>query len=329
MNICPVCNEPIQSQVRPQSGPQGYVTLCNCQRCGHFMLRSVTPTPIPNGYLDRPRRRANLSQIIRRMQRLDREPVLITVDDISAFRLDESLPSPAEQADRLILWAGERQPSPAESAQVSIPEVSAWIGAGITPNNPGAGYGWLLAQGKLSSLFEQRDMGNGQPGLRLTMAGWERYEALKRAEVVSRTAFMAVQFGDPELNQVITTCFRAAVERAGFELRLLTDKQAAGLIDDQLRVALRTARFVLADLTHGNKGAYWEAGFAEGLGRPVIYTCRKSAWDERDEHGKPKVHFDTSHLVTIIWEPDKLGEAAERLTATIRASLPSIAKMTD
>jgi nucleoside 2-deoxyribosyltransferase len=45
-------------------------------------------------------------------------------------------------------------------------------------------------------------------------------------------------------------------------------------IDDQMRVALRTSRFVVADLTRGNRGAYWEAGFAEGLGRPVIYTCR-------------------------------------------------------
>lgn len=111
--------------------------------------------------------------------------------------------------------------------------------------------------------------------------------------------------------------------RAGFELRLLTDGQPAGLIDDQLRVALRTSRFVIADLTHANNGAYWEAGFAEGLGRPVIYTCRKKEWDER------KSHFDTNHLVTIIWDPEKLQDAANHLTATIRATLLSEAKMTD
>ena len=71
-----------------------------------------------------------------------------------------------------------------------------------------------------------------------------------------------------------------------------------------------------------------EAGFAEGLGRPVIYTCRKDRWD-KVENGERLVHFDTGHLVTILWEPDKLEEAGKQLTATIRATLPAEAQMTD
>ena len=159
--------------------------------------------------------------------------------------------------------------------------------------------------------------------LQLTMAGWQRYEALKHAQVESRTALMAMKFGEDELNQVVNDWFKPAVKAADFELRILTDGQPAGLIDDQLRVALRTVRFVIADLTHGSNGAYWEAGFAEGLGRPVIYTCRKEEW------GANKSHFDTSHLNTIIWDPENLQDAAVRLKATIRATLPAEAKMTD
>jgi nucleoside 2-deoxyribosyltransferase len=101
---------------------------------------------------------------------------------------------------------------------------------------------------------------------------------------------------------------------------------AAGLIDDQLRVALRTSRFVIADLTYGSRGAYWEAGFAEGLGRPVIYTCREKEWN--DANGEAP-HFDTNHLRTIVWRRDKLDEAATNLKATIRATLPAEAIMTD
>jgi nucleoside 2-deoxyribosyltransferase len=125
------------------------------------------------------------------------------------------------------------------------------------------------------------------------------------------------------MDRVVKECFKPAVKAAGFKLRVLTEGQPAGLIDDQLRVALRTARFVIADLTHDNNGAYWEAGFAEGLGRPVIYTCRKQKWD------RAKSHFDTSHLNTIIWDPENLQDAATRLTATIRATLPAEAKMAD
>jgi hypothetical protein len=85
----------------------------------------------------------------------------------------------------------------------------------------------------------------------LRMAGWERYHALKRAETVSRTAFMAMKFGDEELNHVIDHCFRPAVTRAGFELRVLTDSQPAGSIDDQLRVALRISREPGVELPNG------------------------------------------------------------------------------
>jgi nucleoside 2-deoxyribosyltransferase len=128
----------------------------------------------------------------------------------------------------------------------------------------------------------------------------QRYEAFKRTQVESRTAFRAMQF-DSEMDRVVKDCFKPAFARTGFELRVLTDGQPAGSIDDQLRVALRTSRFVIADLTHDNNGAYWEAGFSEGLGRPVIYTCRKQKWDAA------KSHFDTSHLNTIILGPGKSG----------------------
>jgi nucleoside 2-deoxyribosyltransferase len=134
---------------------------------------------------------------------------------------------------------------------------------------------------------------------------------------------MAMQFGEADLNAVVDTCFRRAVARTGFELRLATDRQPAGIIDDQMRVAIRTARFVLADLTHQNSGAYWEAGFAEGLGKLVIYTCREQEWSEH------RAHFDTNHPVTIKWRADDLAAAAEGLVNTIRATLPEEATMTD
>jgi hypothetical protein len=64
-----------------------------------------------------------------------------------------------------------------------------------------------------------------------------------------------MEFGHEELDRIVNDYLKPAVARTGFELRVLTDRQPAGLIDDQLRVALRTSRFVIADLTHGNKGA--------------------------------------------------------------------------
>jgi hypothetical protein len=83
------------------------------------------------------------------------------------------------------------------------------------------------------------------------------------------------------------------------------------------------ARFLIADLSHGNPGAYWEAGFAEGLNLPVIYTCEAGAWS------KSKTHFDTNHMATIIWNETELDQAGKALTAMIRATLRAEAKPAD
>jgi hypothetical protein len=129
------------------------------------------------------------------------------------------------------------------------------------------------------------------------MRGWEKFAQLKETRINSRTAFMAMKFGDTQLEDMVESCFKPAVKRAGFELKKLTDEQPAGLIDDQIRASILSGRFVIADLTHGSHGAYWEAGFAEGLNLPVIYTCEKTAWDER------KTHFDTNHSRSVPRSP--------------------------
>ncbi len=80
---------------------------------------------------------------------------------------------------------------------------------------------------------------------------------------------------------------------------------------------------MIAELTLENRGVYWEAGFAEGLGRPVIYTCKES------ESKDLKTHFDTNHHLTVPWAADNLAEAAKKMKATIRATLPTEAKQSD
>jgi hypothetical protein len=151
---------------------------------------------------------------------------------------EDPLPSPAEQADSLVLWIGAHQLSSAQTVDIPESKVSAWIGTAITSNNRNEELTWLLQQPEMERLLEKGTAIGGPIRLRLTFAGWERYEALKRAEVESRRAFMAMQFGNEELNRIVNDAFKPAVAKTGFELRLLTERQPAGLIDDQLRVAL-------------------------------------------------------------------------------------------
>jgi hypothetical protein len=296
----------------------------DCQRCGAFVLSGTAEVVLEGALNEVPLRRSLMSHTIRRMQLPDNKHLrTITSEELPSFWKADRLPTPLEQADNLILWIGEHQDMPSVWAQVAPGVLAATIGLGLSPGGDSQPWGWLHKQLEPKGLYRLADRPGGQIGLMLTMAGWEKFEALKRAKVDSRTAFMALKFGEPDLDAAVANCFKPAVRRAGFELRVLTDQQAAGLIDDQIRAALLSARFVISDLTHGSYGAYWEAGFGEGRGIPVIYTCEKSVWD------KTKTHFDTNHMTTILWSSDELKKAEDALAATIRATLRAEAIPTD
>jgi nucleoside 2-deoxyribosyltransferase len=229
--------------------------------------------------------------------------------------------------DEFILWIGKHS-AVGQSFSITYPKYRSVFGVWNIQ-----AFNFVTKWINSSHLFESdRSPGMGDVALPLancylTSAGWERYRELAESHAASRYGFMAMQFGDERLDQLVANHFVPAVKAAGFDLRRLDEGQPAGLIDDQLRVRIRTARFVVSDITHGNNGTYWEAGYAEGLGRPVIYSCEKSVFDGMDK--TKRAHFDTNHLVTVLWEPDKLNEAARRLKDIVRATFPDEAKLED
>ena len=96
-----------------------------------------------------------------------------------------------------------------------------------------------------------------------TFKGWDRIAELRTKNVVSKTAFMAMQFRDKELDSILEFHIRPSmVAQTGYRLARVDDRLEAGLIDNRMRVEIRNSRFVIADLTHDNRGAYWEQGTA-------------------------------------------------------------------
>ena len=150
----------------------------------------------------------------------------------------------------------------------------------------------------------------------LTLDGWERYEATKRGWLAGNYGFIAMKFGEVDLDDFVKNVVKPAVKNAtGCDLVSFLDVRKAGVLDTQLRAKIRAARFVIADLTHDNHGAYWEAGYAESLDKPVIYICEKTKFDEK------KTHFDTNHCMTILWSRDNDAGFCDELSATLRRSL--------
>lgn len=153
-------------------------------------------------------------------------------------------------------------------------------------------------------------------GVNLTLAGWEQYEAEKRGKFEGNYGFIAMKFNDPELDPFVKDVVKPVVKDGiGYDLVDMRDVSKAGIIDNIMRVQIRDSAFVIADLTHDNLGAYWEAGYAEGLGKPVVYICERTKF-ERDGS-----HFDTNHCMTVPWSSNDPEGFGKELIATLQRSL--------
>jgi hypothetical protein len=330
MGQCPICATTGAEQLPPIPPPGNSDSIgWDCPRCGQFYLAGSAAAVLPP-LLDREEINASrLSHVLRIHFDESKKPRRWSEEDLALFKQDPTYVRPQQQFDNLILWIGKNQGAAHQWAAASYASLAARIGAAITHGRGDEpGLEWVC-QSFGGELFSRQYAGSGQPLIeyRLKAGGWKYFEELSRRTVDSRNAFMAMKFNEPQLEYMMARCFQPAAVRAGFNLQPLNQLPAAGLIDNQIRAAIRAARFVVADLTHGNHGAYFEAGFAEGLGLPVIYTCRKDVFESPSKEDRP--HFDTNHMHTVVWEYSSLEAAGNLLTATIRNTLPAASKLDD
>ena len=320
MAICPVC-EYSSPQVKTWDNAEQFNV--ECPRCGSFCFTRTAKHKLKSLEAEENDWRWKLSYWIRKGQEKNQPPE-INSNLLKAIMDDMELPKPIEQANNLIRWLGDNLSRPEEKITVDPFLIASIVGC-----KDGQGVHYIashLGDEELITYEFQSEIGISAPysvTIGLTFKGWDKYEELSRGVSTGNIAFMAMQYGDPRHDEIYKRHFRKAVAETGFVLRRLDESLKAGLIDNQLRIEIRNARLVLADLTNDNSGAYWEAGYAEGLGKPVIYLC------ERKHFEKFKTHFDTNHHTTIIWDEDNLDDAVEKLKATIRATFPAEAKMVD
>ena len=295
----------------------------DCPSCGQFVLTGTSRALVQSAVAESALAKAKLRHALNLITK--REPwAKINSNRLKDLLDNIELPKPAELLNNFILWLGNTQTSMGEAVEVGD-DIFAAVGA--TDDDDVA---FLVDHCKETGLLRGsvERFGGGNfiiMPLKLTINGWLRFEELKRGTSTATTAFMAMQFGDAQLDAFYRDHLRAAVAATGFELRRVDEEQPAGLIDDHLRVKIRQARFLIADLTHNNRGAYWEAGYAEGLGKQVIYMCRKDVFEDKSLG----THFDTNHHLTVIWDLVNIPQSVQRLKDTIRATFPAEAVMED
>jgi hypothetical protein len=73
---------------------------------------------------------------------------------------------------------------------------------------------------------------------RLSIAGWTHYEELERGTADSRTAFMAMEFGDQELDHLLQTVLVPAVNKQALICTVWIRVLELDLLDDRLRAEI-------------------------------------------------------------------------------------------
>jgi len=167
-------------------------------------------------------------------------------------------------------------------------------------------------------------------GFSLTIKGWTKYEELKKGRSDSSDAFLAMQF-DEKQKMFFDAILAPCLEKSGLKLKTLPEIYSGeNTIDNKLRNAIRESRILICDLTHRNNGAYFEAGFSEGLSKPVIYVCEQGSFDEHEKNkGKDgdrskRLHFDVEHQEIYLWkngDDESIKKFQSDMTAKIQAVL--------
>jgi hypothetical protein len=321
MENCPICGS--QLTEAPVSNSKGDRHDYNCPVCGLYEISGSAQSIAQFRIQKDPELASMISQAIQDRHEKESKPFVIA-NWIKSINSTEAILTPYEQARNLILWIGENYTSkPHEWISPSIVRMRDLIG---TVQNDALNYvlGNLRQQQLMELKCEETTFGPiNVRGFRLSFDGWKYHDELKRTASDSKLAFMAMPFNDPLLDRIYYEYLKPAVKQTGFELKRIDEEPPAGLIDNRLRLEISKSRFLIADLTNCNRGVYWEAGYAEGQNKPVIYTCEEAYFH------KNRTHFDTNHCHTVTWLENELSKAVEDLKATIRVTLGSEALWED
>jgi hypothetical protein len=309
---CPICYFEVSSR---ETGPLQAAYAFSCKVCGQFHMRQeVYEQHLVGAGSEMTKLDANASAMVRLtiaywIAGKNDSGVTPDVDEgtIRSALNAPLQPSPRRLMNNIIVMLA-RQPLWA-SYQIRQ-ESFARLGA-LNEAEVESACEELLAARLIRLNEEETARRFGRKEYRLTLDGWDRFERIKDGRAEGRAAFLAMKFGT-DLDATYKPVVEAACTNVGFKLNRLDDVPEPGLIDVMMEAAIRQSSFLIADLTYDSSGAYWEAGFAHGLGKPVIYTCRKGAG----------VHFDVRNWQRIEWQATELGLLQRRLEAMLRLSIP-------
>ena len=294
---CPVCGHPgTGDNVNNRADYIGF----ECPRCGPFLmtdtlLADAAPLPLNDH---------NLSAWIRGEMEFNRPSPEFTTDRLQEVQSNLPHYRPAEQLTLLLRAVEKKTKFPGDRVRLiwDVDYPLAWAS-----NSHELKYliDALCDRGMLSlasQAIAQESL------LVITPMGWDYLDSIQSVVTLEEQAFVAMSFSDV-MDDAWERGIKLGVEEAGYSALRVDKVEHSDKIDAKIIADIRSSRFLVVDVTEQRQGVYFEAGYALGLDRPVIWTVR--------EDDLENVHFDTRQYNHIVWnDPDYLRE---QLTNRIKA----------
>jgi hypothetical protein len=162
-----------------------------------------------------------------------------------------------------------------------------------------------------SSKFLEFEFVDETPvAFRVTYDGLLKSINMREEGVHSNRCFVAMSF-DTEDEYIFNEILEPVCELYNFKA-IRVDRihtLAEQTINDLIIAELKKSNFIIADFTKNKSGVYFEAGYALGRGKKVIYTCSKEHFNN--------LHFDVNHFPVLIYETKE--QLKEMLKSKIEA----------
>lgn len=290
---CLICQRHVEpySWNHPQPGAYIKCDLCGEYRISERLAQDIYEYCLGSTHI--------LSAAIREHSE---QGIVLWIEDLNDLKDSVSIPkSPLESIDRILLHILKKSNSSNEWLHLN--QIDYPIAYAKSPDE----FTYFLSTAEELNYLEYQ---NG--AYRLKPNGWKHLAELPQKEVRPNQAFVAMWFHE-DLGDIWEKGLKPALMQTGYDPLRIDRTEHNEKIDDRIIAEIRRSGLLVADFTGQRGGVYFEAGFAMGLGIPVIWTCRDTDISN--------LHFDTRQYNHIVWTDAVYLK--ERLINRIEATLPN------
>ncbi len=326
---CPYCQKNIETKTIE------IITEYNCPVCGHYYQYSdfYSGISLPEEYNDKTSsylfyHKNNYDRFIG--DNKDYEKVkkrfskkifsLITLDEIEAFW-------PKTFTDRItniLIWLDNHSKYPGETIHISYAEIQRLFFLNTNAQDFEINSQYRFYTDYLYHIKKYIDIFETDDGIDISLkhSGYERIEELQLENKNNKKVFVSMAFNDKTVNT--REAIKNGIIEAKYDATLIDEIIHNKQIVPEMFRLIRESRLLVMDISEPNYGAYYEAGYAQGLGKEVIITCSEERFymkyeseEEKKYEKYLKPHFDIAQKQILLWKDT--DDLTKKLSEWIKA----------